>query len=290
MAIHALIDGDWILYAAGFAGQKTVYCCPGLFDEKEFKNKTEFRQVAELEDDNWSEFPLYSRVIIDPPDHIFHSAKNMIESQLQKIGEKFNEDTVIPTVLIDGDGNFRNRIATMRPYKGNRAPDSKPKMYNDLRQYLLDAWQAEVVYDHETDDEITIRQSINNEQGVKSVIVGVDKDYMQCPGWWLNPNKGFKHIKPQQGAYYLHVQCLTGDTADNIPGAYKVGPKAAQARVPKQGTPEEMWNAVVTGFADSMDKYPSNYPEGMEAHDAALENMRLVYLRRDYDEIWEPPC
>ncbi|KKK80132.1 hypothetical protein LCGC14_2826580, partial [marine sediment metagenome] len=38
--IHALIDGDWILYAAGFAGQKTKLVCPVLFGMEEFDNIT----------------------------------------------------------------------------------------------------------------------------------------------------------------------------------------------------------------------------------------------------------
>lgn len=291
MAIHALIDGDWILYAAGFAGQKTFYVSPGLLGPQEFNTLTAVREALEAEETGASrEELIYSRIVLDPPAHVYHSAKKMIESQLQKIGEKFNEDTVNYTVLIDGDGNFRSRIATLRPYKGHRAPDAKPKMFNEIRSYLLDAWDAEVVHDHETDDEMTIRQTQYAKQGVRSVIVGVDKDYMQCPGWWLNPNKGFKHIVPQQGQYYLYVQCLTGDTADNIPGCYKCGPKKAQSVVPKNGTEQEMWDAVVTTYAESMDKYPSNYPEGMTPEEAALENMRLVYLLREHLEpLWLPP-
>ena len=34
--IKALVDGDWILYAAGFAGQKTGIVCPSLKGTQEF--------------------------------------------------------------------------------------------------------------------------------------------------------------------------------------------------------------------------------------------------------------
>jgi hypothetical protein len=59
--------------------------------------------------------------------------------------------------------------------------------------------------------------------------------------------------------------------------------------VPKRGTPEQMWDAVVGGFQLSMTKYPEKYPADMTPETAALENMRLVYLRREYNEMWAPP-
>lgn len=284
MAIHVLIDGDWILYAAGFAGQKTFYVQPLSTGPEEFSTLTDLRSNPRFD----IEAPVYSRIVLDPPAHFFHSAKRMISSQLEKVHEKFGEE-VHYEVLIDGDGNFRNKIATLAPYKGNRAPDSKPKMYNELRGYLLDVWKADVVHDQETDDEMTIRQTAYMQAGEKSVIVGVDKDYLQCPGWILNPNKGFHKVHPQEGLWRLHVQCLTGDSSDNIPGAYMVGPKAAQKMVPKNGTPRQMWDAVLDGYAKSMLKYPDHYPKHVPPHIVALENMRLVYLRRQPNEMWNPP-
>ncbi|MHC4648511.1 MAG: hypothetical protein ACYTBJ_23885 [Planctomycetota bacterium] len=285
MTVHAFIDGDWILYAAGFAGQKTFYVQPGATGQEEFATLTDLRSNPEFDE----ELPVYSRIVLDPPEHFYHSAKKMIESQLQKISEKFNVETVTYDVIIDGDGNFRNRIATMRPYKGNRAPDSKPKMYNEIRQYLLDAWDADVVYDQETDDEMTIRQTAATQRGITGVIVGVDKDYLQCPGWVLNPSKGFKRIGKTEGRWRLYVQCLTGDTADNIPGCYKVGPAAAKKLISPKMTERAMWEATVAAYRNSIDKYPSAYPEGMTAEEAATENMLLVYLRREYEETWTPP-
>ena len=289
---HALIDGDWILYAAGFAGQKQALVCPSVFGGREFKNITELKQAyleEESRDLDQEADPVYKRDILDPESHFFHSAKKMIETQLEKITKKFGVDEVDVTVLIDGDGNFRTRIATMKPYKGNRAANSKPLAYNNIRQYLLDVWDAEVVFDHETDDEMTIRSTAWAEEGYIPVIVGVDKDYMQQPGWILNPSKGFKKIGEQEGQWRLYVQCLTGDSADNIPGAYKVGPAKAKSLIERNWSEQEMWNAVVQGFRDSMEKHPDAYPEGMTPNEAALENMRLVYLRREYDEMWMPP-
>ena len=277
--ITALIDGDWILYAAGFAGQKTKYVCPNAAGAQEFGTLTELKAHDGWADDG---SPIYSRIVLDPPEHIFHSAKNMLKTACNRIKEKFGY-YVHPVVLIDGDGNFRSRLATIAPYKGTRSVHAKPLMYNDLREYLLTAWDAEVVYDQETDDEMAIRQ------GKDTIIVSIDKDMLQVPGWHYNPNKGFKHISSAEGELRLYVQAATGDTVDNIKGVYKIGPKKARAEFDVGMSELEKWSRLVCLYDASIDRYGSDHYRGLAAHEAALENMRLVYLRREPGELWTPP-
>ena len=286
--MHALIDGDWILYAAGHAGQKSEIVCPSRFGAQVFRNITELRAACaeDGEEHDPVDDPVYKRDILDPEQFFYHSAKNMIETQLQKIGERFKTDTVTYDVMMDGDGNFRSRIATIRPYKGTRHVHSKPLMFNNIRQYLLDVWRADVIFDQETDDEMAIRQT---QADYDTIIVAVDKDMLQVPGYHLNPNKGFKKVSKEGGDLFLYRQCLTGDSVDNIMGAHKVGPKAAENILPKYEDPAIMWEKVVAGYAESLDKYPDAYPDGMTPVEAATENMRLVYLRRQEGEIWSPP-
>ncbi len=283
--IHALIDGDWVLYAAGFAGQKTKLVCPAIFGEQEFANITEMRDKA---GGNFPE-PVYSRFVLDPDAHFFHSAKNMIESKCKAIEEKFRQE-VIPHVYIDGDGNFRNKIATIKPYKGQRSVHAKPLKYNDIRQYLLDHWNPTVVYDQETDDEIAIQQTLAAAAGEKSIIVSVDKDFLQVRGWHYNPNKGFKNVGEREALERQYVQCLTGDSVDNIGGCFKVGPHKATSLICALNLTEaELWDIVVQQYGDSIVKYGAEHYNGLEADKAALENMRLIYLRRTPGEIWTPP-
>ena len=291
MSIHAFIDGDWILYAAGFAGQKPRLVCPSLFGTREFDNITAVKTAALDDGDELQESidPVYKRDQLDPEAFFYHSAKKMIETQLQKIGEKFGEEKVTYTVMMDGDGNFRSRLAKIRPYKGTRSIHAKPLMYNNIRQYLLDAFLAEVIFDHETDDEMAIRQTVLNSQGAHSIIVAVDKDMLQVPGWHLNPNKGFKKVSQHQGDLFLYRQCLTGDSVDNIGGAFKCGPAAAKKRILPGMTTQEMWDAVVAGYEFSIEKHGDQLYNGLNGEEAATENMRLVYLRRTYDELWTPP-
>jgi len=291
--ITAYIDADWLLYAAGFAGQKTelVATCEDLNSPAKgalvaygpFPNITAVREAMDV--DIHGEYQTYTRTVLDEPSHFFHSAKHMIEAQLKKIHDKFGED-VKPVLLMDGDGNFRNRIATIRPYKGNRAINSKPLMYNEIKKYLIDNWDAEMIYGQETDDEMAIRQT---QAKGKTIIVAVDKDMLQVPGWHLNPQKGFRKVSEVQGRTFLYRQCLTGDSVDNIAGCYKVGPKKAEQIILPEMSEDEMWGAVVTAYSESIDKHGNKY-EGLSALTAAIENMRLVYLRREYGENWSAPA
>ena len=285
--ITAYIDGDWIMYAAGFAGQKNKYVCPAEFGEREFTTKTELREAfgetSPMKDDDL----VYSRIVLDPESHFFHSAKNMIQRNVDKIESKFGEE-VEPVVLLDGDGNFRSRLATIKPYKGNRV-SGKPLMYGPIRQYLLDVWDAEVVHGQETDDEMAIRQTVRTNGGFKSIIVAVDKDMLQVPGWHLIPNKGFKQISEKRGTYRLYHQCITGDATDNIGGAYKYGPAAATKAVSACTSEAELWDSTVSAYHLSIEKHGDGIYGGLNAIQAATENMRLVYLRREPEETWTPP-
>jgi len=286
--IHLMIDGDWILYAAGFAGQRTR--CVYAPDEGTVifgDNQTEI--IKELGGkDAFSAAHLYKRDVLDPEAHFYHSAKKMIESQVEKVQQKYNDDVTL-TVLTEGDGNFRSRLATIRPYKGTRSAHSKPLMFNNLRNYLLDVWECQVVFDRETDDELAIRQTQYAAKKEKSIICAIDKDMLQVPGHHLNPNKGFKVVSKQEGLERLYVQAAMGDSVDNIAGAYKVGPAAAKkAFMGCDMSEEAMWNHLVGMYANSIEKHGDMY-RGLTAEQAALENMRLVYLQREDGELWLPP-
>lgn len=284
--METFIDGDWVIYAAGFAGQKQELCYISPTGEgNTFPNVTAVK--AFCEENGWPFNPefLFKRIILDDPSHVLHSAKNMLNSVINKVANKFGHCT--PQIFIDGDGNFRSRLATIRPYKGTRAPDSKPQYFNTIRQYLIDNWAAHVVFDQESDDELAIRQTQCTSK--KSIIVAVDKDLIQVPGWHMNPNKGFKLITPLEGLQRLYAQAAEGDTVDNIAGCYKIGRKKARAIFQKLTNEQEMWDTLVGLYDESLDKFGEDLYNGLAGGEAALENMRLVYLRRKPEEIWLPP-
>ena len=281
--MRLLIDGDWIIYTAGFASQHTTYVCPELFGAQEFPNMTALDAAVDA-------LPLssygavYSRVEVDDISHTLHSAKQMLIKAIGTCQKHFNQ-TMKAEVYISKDGNFRHQIATIAPYKGNRPLNSKPAAYPALLAYLEQNWNALPVYGQEADDQLAIEQS---KATGPTCIVGVDKDLLQVPGYHYNPNKGFTTISPALGELLLYRQALTGDPTDNIKGCYKAGAKAASILIQNNSSATTKWNAVVRAYEHSIDKYGSDLYNGLSGYDAALENMRLVYLRRRVGEIWTP--
>ena len=291
MKISLFIDGDWIVYAAGFAGQNTEYCYPGIAEV--FSTMTEFAvRYTGNPDARPKDLPkgvqVFSRIVPDPIDHVLHSAKLMLNKAVDRVEKKWGME-VRPTILLDGPGNFRERVATIKPYKGNRTTP-RPVYYQEIRDYLLTKHGASLVYDEETDDMLAQLAIISAGLGGRPVICCVDKDLLQVPGWHFNPNKGFKKISPEEGEVRLYRQAATGDVVDNIGGVYKVGPAKAKEAITERMSEVEKWTVLVSLYRESINKHGPELYNGLSAEEAALENMRLVYLRRELGEgLWLPP-
>ena len=75
---------------------------------------------------------------------------------------------------------------------------------------------------------------------------------------------------------------------DNIGGCFKAGPAAAKKLIPIGMEELRMWYAVTAAYEESIEKHGDKY-NGLNANQAATENMRLIYLRRKPGEIWTPP-
>ena len=97
---------------------------------------------------------------------------------------------------------------------------------------------------------------------------------MQVPTWHYNfVKKVKKYVTPEEGLRFFYTQILTGDNADNIPGIYRVGPVKAAKMLADAKTELELYQCCV---------------EAMGA-ERVLENARLLWLRREEGQMWEPP-
>ena len=180
-------------------------------------------------------------------------------------------DTDDHELFLTGKTNFRNEVAVTAPYKGNRKDVKKPKHLPLLREYLQTAWGASVSDGQEADDDIATRAT---ELGDESIIVSIDKDFMQVPTWHYNfVKKVKKYVTPEEGLRFFYKQILTGDSADNIKGIYRVGEVTATKMLADAKTEEELYACCV---------------EAMGA-ERVLENARLLWLRRQANQMWEPP-
>lgn len=170
--------------------------------------------------------------------------------------------------------NFRNTIAVSYPYKGNRA--EKPAHLQPLRDHLLNKWQATLAVGEEADDAIAIAASHNKQ----SIMVSIDKDFLQVPGWHYNfVKREHRYVKPKEGLRFFYTQLLTGDNTDNIIGLRGVGAKTADKLLGECNSDEEMFDVCVREYADADMPY-----------ERVVENAQLLWLRRTPNQLWQPPC
>lgn len=176
-------------------------------------------------------------------------------------------------VYLTGANNFRYNIAKSHPYKGNRSGSEKPKHLQHIRDYLISKFDAKVSEGEEADDLIAIEAT---RIGPEAIVASIDKDMLQIPCRHFNFNKKeWTTVDEWSGNKFFYTQILTGDAADNIKGIYGIGPKKAGKLLEKCGTEEDLWEACVKAYDGDVDR--------------VVENARLLWLRREEGELWQPP-
>lgn len=177
--------------------------------------------------------------------------------------------------FLTGKNNYRYEIAKTVPYKGNRKDMKKPKHYEALREHMVKRLGAVIVDGQEADDEVAIRMT--KEPDVY-LLVGVDKDLKQIPGWHHNPHKAqTEYIDEFEGYKAFCSQLLTGDRVDNIPGLEGIGPVKAAKALKDCKTEQELLQAVWKVYQE-------------KEHDIEYltEQGQLLWLRRYEGELWLP--
>ena len=172
---------------------------------------------------------------------------------------------------LTGRGNFRKDYAITAEYKGNRKSREKPKHLEALRDFFVNELDAIVTSGEEADDRIAIRAT---QEGDKSIAISLDKDFDQFAGWHYNFVKKNKYyITEEEGLLNFYKQFLAGDKADNIMGVAGLGPVKSD-KLLRGKTEIEMYDICV---------------DKLGSEERAIENGILLYLRRQDDEIWQPP-
>lgn len=224
----------------------------------------------------------------EPLSFTLHSVKQTLEGILDnfEISDKSR-------VFIQGSGNYRDQVATVLEYKGNRDPSKRPVYYHEIREYLVDYKNAEIIHGMETDDALGIEQWSNKDRS--TCIVSIDKDLDCIPGWhynWVKNELYYVDLATANRKYWTQV--LTGDTTDNILGCGKqvekvyksgkkigqhyltrdgIGPKAAEEIIAKtDGSWVEMHNTVLREYEKML---------GQDAQRLFRENATLLWIQRE---------
>jgi hypothetical protein len=172
------------------------------------------------------------------------------------------------SVYLTGSGNFRREISPS--YKANR-PDSRPKHWEAVREFLITQHKAVVCNGFEADDQLGIDQ--DKTHGA-TVICSIDKDLLQIPGKHYNfVKKVFQDVTYDEGIKALYIQSLVGDRSDNIFGVQGIGPVKAE-RALAELLPEEYYEACRTLYNDD-ERYHLN--------------MKLLYIWQKPNDVWQAP-
>jgi 5'-3' exonuclease len=176
-------------------------------------------------------------------------------------------------VYLTGKGNFRHDIAKSHVYKGNRKNVQKPRHLQTARDHMESKYKAIISQGEEADDLIAMEAAKLN---YKACVASIDKDMLQIPCWHFNIVRGdYLKVEPFGGIKFFYKQILTGDRADNIVGLFRVGEVKASKILDGAETEEELWDRVIKAY------------DGDE--ERVTENARLLWLRREEAEIWQPP-
>lgn len=282
-----LIDGDPIVYRAGFAGEATWYV--GVYEEGDGMYPFRIRAGEWLAfKDKYAPVEFEKEIEPEPVQNVLQIVNTQIASILHEVEKRYAVSVTSTSIILSGPGNYRERIAKQRPYKGNRDPDHKPYHYQAIRDYLTRDWGAIVVHGREADDELSILGRRARSDGQSFIIATIDKDLDQVPGLHYDYLKKTTYsVADDEAELNFWIQVVSGDGADNVPGAYKMGPKKAEDAVWQYvGTPN-IWKVVVDTYRQQASlngcPYKAEYAEAI-----ALETAQLVYMQRTPNELWTP--
>lgn len=195
MTKTAIIDTDFILHAVACAGEqrsvKVIHKESGR--ELVVPNKAAFYGawqrkdgglLAEInkkknKDWTWEDFEYIDIQEPEPLSNVLHSAKLMFEGVVKKSGcDNYK-------AFIGSGKTFRNDLATILEYKGNRNELITPVYLEEVKDYLIRKFNIEVVTQIENDDACIIEAYKQKNK----VVVAVDKDTGGNAVNWFNPNK-----------------------------------------------------------------------------------------------------
>ena len=196
-------------------------------------------------------------VLIDADSIYFQASyrlkKNEVRKKIDEVMADIEAKSFMaqPFVAVKGQGNFRKDL--YRFYKANRKRDYEPEhaaALNYGHQYMVDKYNAVMADGMEADDLVCIWAYEAREQERNFLIAGIDKDLKQIPGHHYNFNKQeFDFVSDDSANLNLMLQCLTGDSGDNIPGIRGIGPAKAAKILVGRDSPESRWRRVRAAWA-----------------------------------------
>ena len=276
MSRHVLIDGDVLVYESSFGAQRnryTVYVDGG--DTRSFNNAKE--RDAWLKPLGLQPEAYRVEKHLDVLDE--HAALAICRNKLTALCEKLKADSY--HLYLTGKGNFREEVATLAPYKGNRADVEKPVHFAACRGWFENDKHCTVTVGQEADDAIGIASYAHWESQASTttiIIASIDKDLRQLPGNHYEWHTEAKfRISEDAADRWFWLQMLMGDKADNIPGIKGLGDVKAAKLLDGMGTRQHRADQVTL-------QYIKQYGEQWKPW--ADEVGALLWIRRKPGQVW----
>lgn len=303
-----LIDADPIVYRSGFAGEETQWEVVAEDAEGAVIGAKFAATVAEngrdkmtawgnakewLDDNGLTLVEKFPEVVPDTLENVLNITRTSVAACIQGAARAHGvrESDLVPMLFLTGKDNFRENVATLLPYKGNRDKNHRPVHYEAIRKYLVSRWRAQIVHGMEADDELSIRARADK----SAIVATIDKDLDQIPGRHYNYQEhvGYE-VTELEAEHFFWQQIVSGDATDNIGGVPGIGKVKAERFI---GHLEDCghdfpawWQEVVKLYAANRDHPKSYYKDStLTDEEVALENARLVYMLREHEELWTPP-
>lgn len=247
----ALIDGDVIVYAAGFAS-----------DSAAKRHKKELAEAG-MDSSHMDDF--------EPLGHCLHGVDTMLNSITNAVGTDDYQ------VVLSGPTNTRETL--FPEYKANRDTTHKPRWHSEIKDFLLNKRGALLSEaGDEADDALGIMHTDNPDS---TIICTVDKDLDMVPGLHYNWSKtrrdtGIYTISEVEANRFFFTQVLSGDSTDNIPGMFQVlGVKCT-----------EKYKRPIQSMDSFMDMY--NYVLDVYKGDQEFVNLsgHLLWIKRHEGKTW----
>lgn len=296
--MRLLIDLDPKIYSCGFASEDVHYdlalqkpdgsMIQALYHDGN-KMKQDKKQWIEEGITILSQERIASPV---PESHALQILKTSIKDVERAVFSKYGNMPV--RLYLTGDNNFREQVATVKPYKGNRKSE-KPYHYGNLRKYAVEQHGAIVVHGREADDQISIDARLE-----ECVVATIDKDLDQIPGKHYDYlKKVFYTMDNEEADCFFYQQILSGDAVDNIPGAKGIGEGRAKKLMQRwqdewegehgeDSGPmcrEALWDRIVSVY---IDRGWDGENQDADPESIALEMARLVKMQEYAAQLWTP--
>lgn len=189
--------------------------------------------------------------------------RDRVLAQAREWTERAFCSSCIVCLSCDRENNFRRDF--WPTYKAHRDDVVDPPQRKACVEYLIEEFPSIRKPRIEADDVMGILGSAPSlPDGSIPVIVTVDKDLRQVPGWHFNPNHDDFPIRvtQEEADRAFHLQWLTGDATDHVPGLWRWGPAKASALL--DPLPSHAWGAaVLAAYRDHPKRYTDDYALAM---------------------------